>query len=79
MAFIENKLAGDPTNWWVANHQGIVSMLRSWGFHITAMSADETYLAEKDGSLTAALNTCNESEYLAAIGKDWKGEVGKKP
>src|SRR5690606_23598237 len=24
MSFVPNKLAGDPTNWWVANHQGIL-------------------------------------------------------
>jgi len=28
MAFIEHRFAGDPTNWWVANHAGVEAMLR---------------------------------------------------
>lgn len=78
MAFIENKLAGDPTNWWAPNHQGIISMLRSCGFSVSAMPEDETYVAEKDSSLQSSLDTWNYSEYLSAVGKDWKEEVAKK-
>lgn len=78
MAFIEHKLAGDPTNWWAPNHQGIISMLRSCGFKITAMPEDETYLAEKDQDLKSSLETWNYSEYLSAVGKDWQEEVKKK-
>ncbi|MDT0651748.1 TIGR04290 family methyltransferase [Autumnicola edwardsiae] len=78
MAFIENKLAGDPTNWWAPNHQGIISMLRSCGFKVTAMPEDETYIAEKDEELKSTLETWNFSEYLSAVGKDWKKEVEKK-
>ena len=78
MAFIENKLAGDPTNWWAPNHQGIISMLRSCGFKVTGMPEDETYIAEKDETLESSLNTWNYSEFLSAVGKDWKKEVMKK-
>lgn len=78
MAFIENKLAGDPTNWWAPNHQGIISMLRSCGFKVTDMPEDETYLAEKDPNLESSLETWNYSEYLSAVGKDWQEEVKKK-
>ena len=78
MAFIENKLAGDPTNWWAPNHQGIISMLRSCGLKVTAMPEDETYVAEKDPELYSSLDTWNYSEYLSAVGKDWKEEVEKK-
>lgn len=78
MAFIENKLAGDPTNWWAPNHQGIVSMLGSCGFKITAMPEDETYIAEKDTDLKSSLETWNASEYLSAVGKDWKEDVRRK-
>lgn len=78
MAFIENKLAGDPTNWWVPNHQGIVSMLASCGFKVTAMPEDETYIAEKDPNQISTLETWNYSEYLSATGKDWQKEVMKK-
>ncbi|MDT0643922.1 TIGR04290 family methyltransferase [Zunongwangia sp. F363] len=78
MAFIENKLAGDPTNWWAPNHQGILSMLESCGFKVTGMPEDETYIAEKDKDLKSSLETWNFSEYLSAVGKDWKKEVDKK-
>lgn len=78
MAFIENKLAGDPTNWWAPNHQGILSMLRSCGFSVTSMPEDETYIAEKDAKLESSLDTWNYSEFLSAVGKDWKKEVEKK-
>ena len=78
MAFIEHKLAGDPTNWWVANHQGIVSMLRSCGFRVTATPEDETYIAERDPDIITALDTWNRSEYLSAIGREWQREVLKK-
>lgn len=78
MAFIENKLAGDPTNWWAPNHQGILSLLRSCGFKVTSMPEDETYIAEKDPCITSSLESWNHSEYLSAIGKDWKEVVQKK-
>lgn len=78
MAFIENKLAGDPTNWWAPNHQGIISMLTSCGFKVNSMPEDETYVVEKDFNLSSSLETWNHSEYLSAIGKEWKEEVGRK-
>ncbi|WP_300438995.1 TIGR04290 family methyltransferase [Christiangramia sp.] len=78
MAFIENKLAGDPTNWWAPNHQGIISMLRSCGFKVMEMPEDETYVAEKDSGIETSLGTWNYSEYLSAIGKDWKDEIQNK-
>ncbi len=78
MAFIENKLAGDPTNWWAPNHQGIISMLRSCGFKVNSIPEDETYVVEKDSATPSSLETWNHSEYLSAIGKEWKEEVSKK-
>lgn len=32
--FVENRYAGDPTNWWIANDAGAAAMLRSSGFAI---------------------------------------------
>ena len=46
MAFIEKSLAGDPTNWWVANHAGVVAMLRSAGLTVVARPGHEIYLCE---------------------------------
>lgn len=78
MAFIENKLAGDPTNWWAPNHQGIISMLRSCGFKVSGMPEDETYIAVKDPDLKSSMETWNYSEFLSAVGKNWQEEVMKK-
>jgi len=46
MAFIEHRFAGDPTNWWVANHAGCEAMLRSAGLSVVGHPADEIYLCE---------------------------------
>ncbi len=47
MAFIENKLEGDPTNWWAPNHSGVLAMLRSSGLEVFAKPAHEIYLCRK--------------------------------
>lgn len=44
MAFIEKRLAGDPTNWWAPDHACVEAMLRSAGFSVTRRIAHETYL-----------------------------------
>jgi methyltransferase (TIGR04290 family) len=46
LAFIEKSLAGDPTNWWVPNHAGVVAMLRSAGLTVTSRPGHEIYLCE---------------------------------
>ncbi|MDX1549224.1 MAG: TIGR04290 family methyltransferase, partial [Lysobacter spongiicola] len=48
MAFIEHRLAGDPTNWWAPNHACVEAMLRSAGFSHLARIAHETYLCRPD-------------------------------
>ncbi|ASQ44770.1 TIGR04290 family methyltransferase [Legionella clemsonensis] len=78
MAFIENRLAGDPTNWWVPNHQCVLSMLKNCGFAVTGMPEKETYIAVKNNDLQADFDTWNHSEYLSAIGKEWKNTVNNK-
>lgn len=54
MYFIENKYAGDPTNWWIPNHGAMESMLRSSGLTIVAHPEPETWVClptdvQKDG------------------------------
>lgn len=44
MAFIENSLAGDKTNWWAPNHSGVEAMLRSTGFCSVRRIEHEVYL-----------------------------------
>jgi tRNA (mo5U34)-methyltransferase len=44
MAFLEHRLANDPTNWWAANHAGVEAMLRSSGLDVVARPGHEIYL-----------------------------------
>jgi len=47
MAFIERRLAGDPTNWWAPNAAACEAMLRSTGLHVTARPGHEIWVAER--------------------------------
>jgi tRNA (mo5U34)-methyltransferase len=72
MAFIEQSFAGDPTNWWVPNHAGVLAMLRSSGLHIIAQLAHEIYLCEPmpaDSPERAPYDYTQE--LLAASGRRW--------
>lgn len=67
MAFIEHSFAGDPTNWWLANHAACEAMLRSAGLRVVARPAGEMYLCEPQApnfDCTAQLNAV-----LAALGQ----------
>ena len=46
MAFIEKSLAGDHSSWWIANHAGVVAMLRSAGLGVVSRPGREIYLCE---------------------------------
>lgn len=46
MAFIEGKLANDPTNWWAPNHAAVMAMLRSTGLRVVAQPGQEIYVCE---------------------------------
>ncbi len=48
MAFVEHRLAGDPTNWWVPSHSATEAMLRSSGFRILGRVGHETWLCTPD-------------------------------
>ena len=63
MAFIENKLAGDPTNWWAPNHAGVEAMLRSSGLRVRVRPGHEAYLCEPaDPAGARAARTWDEDE-----------------
>jgi tRNA (mo5U34)-methyltransferase len=46
MAFVEGKMAGDPTNWWVPNLACNEALLRSAGLRVTARPGDEMFCCE---------------------------------
>ena len=72
MAFIENKLNGDPTNWRAPNLACVEALLRSCGFKIIAQPGHEVYVCEPDPDKPSVNKTWNCSEYLSAIGTDWQ-------
>jgi tRNA (mo5U34)-methyltransferase len=47
-AFIEHRLADDPTNWWAADDACVQAMVRSTGLRVTATPAHEFYVCERD-------------------------------
>lgn len=49
MAFIENSLAGDYTNWWAPNHAAVEAMLRSSGLKVLRRPDHEVYLCTHSG------------------------------
>jgi tRNA (mo5U34)-methyltransferase len=48
MAFIEHRLADDPTNWWAPNHAAVEAMLRSAGLRVRERPGHEIYVCEPD-------------------------------
>ncbi|MDQ3725227.1 MAG: TIGR04290 family methyltransferase [Actinomycetota bacterium] len=47
-AFVEHKLAGDPTNWWAADAACVEAMARSAGLRIAEHPAHEIWICERD-------------------------------
>jgi tRNA (mo5U34)-methyltransferase len=48
MAFVENRLAGDPTNWWVPSAGAVEAMVRTAGFSVTARPGHEVWICARD-------------------------------
>lgn len=78
MAFIEHRLAGDPTNWWAPNKAGLHAMLRTCGMKVTSAPMHETLICAPDPAKLPVVKDWNESEYLSAIGEDWQAVFNKK-
>ncbi len=72
MAFIENRLAGDPTNWWAADASCAEAMLRSSGFEDPVPIGVETWMTRPD-PIWRAEDWLLE-EYAAAVGLERSGE-----
>jgi tRNA (mo5U34)-methyltransferase len=47
MAFIEHRLAGDPTNWWAPNRACVEAMLRSAGLAVVSSPGHEIHVARR--------------------------------
>jgi tRNA (mo5U34)-methyltransferase len=66
MAFVEGEFAGDPTNWWIPNQNGLRAMLRSAGLRVIAEPDDETFLCEPDPD--RPISPFAEADFRAVIG-----------
>ena len=68
LAFVENSLAGDETNWWAPNAAGVEAMARSAGLEPVSQPAHEIWLcrptgrAEHGAELEAAARALEEPE-----------------
>jgi tRNA (mo5U34)-methyltransferase len=69
LAFLEHEFAGDPTNWWAANHAACEAMLRSAGMRVISHPAHEFYLCEPNPDRPSCMTTWNAGEFLAATGQ----------
>jgi len=70
MAFIEMKLASDPTNWWAPNRSGAQALLRSSGLRILHSPDPEIFICEPDRKGRVDLRLMNRKELRAATGQD---------
>jgi tRNA (mo5U34)-methyltransferase len=58
--FVENRYAGDPTNWWVPNQACLEAMLRAAGFQIVEHPEDEVYICRVAAIEAAGIDSfCN--------------------
>jgi tRNA (mo5U34)-methyltransferase len=50
MAFIEHRLADDPTNWWAPTPAAVEAMVRSTGLRVVGTPGYETWVCERDAA-----------------------------
>ena len=48
LAFVEHRLAGDPTNWWVPSSACVEAMIRSTGWAVSGRPGEGMYVCEPD-------------------------------
>lgn len=76
MAFIEKRMADDPTNWWAANHACVEAMMRSCGLQVVARPAHEIYLCEPGDPDLEGIRYLNDEQYFSAMGQTAKRRPG---
>jgi tRNA (mo5U34)-methyltransferase len=47
MAFVERRMAEDPTNWWLANEAAVEAMVRSSGLRVLDRPGEEMWICER--------------------------------
>lgn len=67
LSFVEHRIAGDQTNWWVPNSACMEAMLRSTGLQVVSRPLDEFYVCKPHPHTASNMWTWNEAEYWAAV------------
>jgi tRNA (mo5U34)-methyltransferase len=75
MAFIENSVADDPTNWWAPNRACIEAMLRSAGMRVVKRPAREIYICEPDESIRSSVWAQGNVDFHALYGTHGRGTL----
>jgi tRNA (mo5U34)-methyltransferase len=68
MAFVERRLAGDPTNWWAPNAACVEAILRTAGLRAVERPGDETWICEPSPA-PAAIRHLVRAELDDALGR----------
>jgi tRNA (mo5U34)-methyltransferase len=69
MAFVENKIDEDPTNWWVPSRSCVHALLRVSGFKVIAEPAHEVSICEVEADNVDS-EDLRKQEYRSAVGWD---------
>lgn len=77
LSFVEHTFEQDPTNWWVANREGVLALLRSAGFDVVNAEGAPFFVCEPSAE-EPPHRSWNRSEFLSATGRPWKGHEGAK-
>lgn len=73
MAFVERRLAGDPTNWWTPDAGCCEALLRACGLRVTARPGHEVFVAEPGPA--PPHDDLRQSQLHAAVGRGGLGQV----
>jgi tRNA (mo5U34)-methyltransferase len=60
MAFVEHRIAGDPTNWWVPNRACVEAMLRAAGFDVVERPGHELFVCRPGGGRQPATDASRQ-------------------
>jgi tRNA (mo5U34)-methyltransferase len=69
MAFVERRLAGDPTNWWAPSHAACEAMLRSAGMEVVDRPGHEIYVCRRRDDVDPVIESLVEHELRQVRGE----------
>lgn len=76
-AFIEHRLAGDPTNWWAPDDACVQAMLRSAGLRVLAQPAHEVFVCGRLNDADDDAAWLRREELAAIVPQDRPGSSSR--